>query len=146
MESLALQEARDNNAKMETRLPTVDFAYVTRQRGMFSYTGLTKAQVARLRDEFSVYAVDTGRICVAALNSRNVDYVADAIADPSSGFGAIRAIGGLPGAASNGLLASNANCSAAGFAGFFSSTGVGAAAVGRAFVSATGAVVFVGPD
>ena len=43
------------------------------QRGMFSYSGLTKAQVQRLRDEFSIYAIDTGRICVAALNSRNVD-------------------------------------------------------------------------
>ncbi len=43
------------------------------QRGMFSYSGLTKAQVQRLRDEFSIYAVDTGRICVAALNSHNVD-------------------------------------------------------------------------
>ena len=50
------------------------------QRGMFSYSGLTKAQVQRLRDEYSIYAIDTGRICVAALNSRNVDYVADAIA------------------------------------------------------------------
>jgi aromatic-amino-acid transaminase len=67
-------------AKLEHRLPGKDFTYITNQRGMFSYTGLTKAQVARLRDEFSVYAVDTGRICVAALNSRNVDMVADAIA------------------------------------------------------------------
>ena len=49
------------------------------QRGMFSYSGLTKDQVQRLRSEFSVYAVDTGRICVAALNSRNIEYVADAI-------------------------------------------------------------------
>ena len=47
---------------------------------MFSYSGLTRDQVHRLRDEFSVYAIDTGRICVAALNSRNVDYVADALA------------------------------------------------------------------
>ena len=47
---------------------------------MFSYSGLTKEQVGRLRSEFSIYAVDTGRICVAALNSRNVDDVAKAIA------------------------------------------------------------------
>jgi aromatic-amino-acid transaminase len=47
---------------------------------MFSYSGLTKEQVHRLRDEFSIYAVDTGRICVAALNSRNLDRVIDAIA------------------------------------------------------------------
>ena len=50
------------------------------QRGMFSYSGLTKEQVQRLRDEFSIYALDTGRICVAALNSRNIDAVAKAIA------------------------------------------------------------------
>ncbi|MEK0435391.1 MAG: hypothetical protein RL369_1440, partial [Pseudomonadota bacterium] len=44
------------------------------------YSGLTKQQVERLRTEFSVYAVDTGRICVAALNSKNIDRVVDAIA------------------------------------------------------------------
>jgi aromatic-amino-acid transaminase len=53
---------------------------VLRQRGLFSYTGLSKAQVERLRTEFSIYAIDTGRVCVAALNSGNIDYVADAIA------------------------------------------------------------------
>ena len=61
-------------------LPGRDFRYMLTQRGMFSYSGLTKDAGARLRDEYSIYAVDTGRICVAALNSRNVDYVADAIA------------------------------------------------------------------
>jgi aromatic-amino-acid transaminase len=48
---------------------------------MFSYSGLTKAQVQHLRAEYSIYAIDTGRICVAALNTKNVDYVADAIAN-----------------------------------------------------------------
>ena len=57
-----------------------DFRFVLDQRGMFSYSGLTKAHVRRLRDEFSVYVIDTGRVCVAALNSRNIDYVAVAIA------------------------------------------------------------------
>jgi len=66
--------------KVEARAPGFDFAFVTRQRGMFSYSGLSKQAVARLRDEFSIYAVDTGRICVAALNSRNIEYVANAIA------------------------------------------------------------------
>ena len=66
--------------KLKTRAPRADFGFVMRQHGMFSYSGLSKSQVARLREEFSVYAVDSGRICVAALNSRNVDYVADAIA------------------------------------------------------------------
>jgi aromatic-amino-acid transaminase len=62
------------------RVPGADFSFILRQRGMFSYSGLTKAQVGRLRSEFSIYAVDTGRICVAALTSKNLDYVADAIA------------------------------------------------------------------
>ena len=66
--------------KLAERAPRENFGYVLAQRGMFSYTGLSAAQVARLREEFSVYAVDTGRICVAALNSRNVEHVADAIA------------------------------------------------------------------
>jgi aromatic-amino-acid transaminase len=57
-----------------------DFGFVARQRGMFSYSGLSSAQVDRLRDEFGIYAVSTGRICLAALNSGNIDYVADAIA------------------------------------------------------------------
>ncbi|TFV90814.1 aspartate/tyrosine/aromatic aminotransferase [Oxalobacteraceae bacterium OM1] len=66
--------------KLKEKAPGHDFDFVTRQRGMFSYSGLTKEQVGRLRDEFSIYAVDTGRICVAALNSRNIDTVVDAIA------------------------------------------------------------------
>jgi aromatic-amino-acid transaminase len=65
--------------KVQVRAPGLDFAFVTRQRGMFSYSGLSKDAVARLRQEFSVYAIDSGRICVAALNSRNIDYVADAV-------------------------------------------------------------------
>jgi len=66
--------------KLKAKAPGHDFDFVIRQRGMFSYSGLTKAQVERLRSEFSIYAVDTGRICVAALNSRNIDTVVDAIA------------------------------------------------------------------
>ncbi len=65
---------------IEARVPGSDFKFIARQRGMFSYSGLTRAQVGRLRDEYSIYAIDTGRICVAALNSKNIDYVADAIA------------------------------------------------------------------
>ncbi|WP_420476441.1 aromatic amino acid transaminase [Noviherbaspirillum sp. ST9] len=65
--------------KLKDKVPGQDFDFVIKQRGMFSYSGLTKAQVERLRGEFSVYAVDTGRICVAALNSRNIDAVVDAI-------------------------------------------------------------------
>ena len=61
-------------------VPDVDFGFILAQRGMFSYTGLRKAQVDRLREEHAIYAIDTGRICVAALNSRNVRTVAEAIA------------------------------------------------------------------
>jgi aromatic-amino-acid transaminase len=57
-----------------------DFSFILRQRGMFSYTGLTARQVERLREEFGIYAVSTGRICVAALNANNLDYVCASIA------------------------------------------------------------------
>ncbi len=57
-----------------------DFSFIAQQRGMFSYTGLSVEQVARLQSEFGVYAVSTGRICIAALNTKNIDYVAKAIA------------------------------------------------------------------
>ena len=57
-----------------------DMSFITRQRGMFSYSGLTQAQMQRLRSEFGVYGVDSGRICVAALNSRNINAVSRAIA------------------------------------------------------------------
>ena len=57
-----------------------DFGFIEAQRGMFSYSGLSSAQVDRLRTEFGIYAVGTGRICVAALNDGNLDRVAEAIA------------------------------------------------------------------
>jgi len=66
--------------QVQQRVPGFDFSFVLKQRGMFSYSGLNKDQVHRLRGEYSIYAIDTGRICVAALNSKNVGYVADAIA------------------------------------------------------------------
>ncbi len=56
-----------------------DFSFVAEQRGMFSYSGLTEVQVNRLRDEFAIYAVSSGRICVAALNLSNIDAVTNAI-------------------------------------------------------------------
>ena len=62
------------------RRVATDFSFVRRQRGMFSYSGLTSAQVDRLREQHAVYAIGTGRICVAALNSGNLDAVCDAIA------------------------------------------------------------------
>jgi aromatic-amino-acid transaminase len=57
-----------------------DVSFITRQKGMFSYSGLNKEQMQRLRGEFGVYGIDSGRICVAALNSKNIDAVVSAIA------------------------------------------------------------------
>jgi aromatic-amino-acid transaminase len=57
-----------------------DMSFITAQIGMFSYSGLTKEQMVRLREEFGVYGTDTGRMCVAALNSKNIDYVCQSIA------------------------------------------------------------------
>jgi aromatic-amino-acid transaminase len=57
-----------------------DMSFITKQIGMFSYSGLTKDQMVRLRSEFGVYGTDTGRMCVAALNSRNIDHVCQSIA------------------------------------------------------------------
>jgi aromatic-amino-acid transaminase len=57
-----------------------DMSFITQQIGMFSYSGLSKDQMVRLRSEFGVYGTDTGRMCVAALNSRNIDYVCASIA------------------------------------------------------------------
>ena len=57
-----------------------DMGFITRQIGMFSYSGLRKDQMVRLRNEFSVFGTDSGRMCVAALNSKNIDYVCASIA------------------------------------------------------------------
>ncbi len=59
---------------------TQDFSHITSQVGMFSFSGLTKEQMVRLRNEFGVYGTDTGRICVAALNPDNLGYVVESIA------------------------------------------------------------------
>jgi aromatic-amino-acid transaminase len=57
-----------------------DMGFITAQIGMFSYSGLSKDQMVRLRTEFGVYGTDTGRMCVAALNSKNIAYVCESIA------------------------------------------------------------------
>jgi aromatic-amino-acid transaminase len=68
---------------LETRLVAAgiqsDVSFITRQKGMFSYTGLSAPQMQWLRNEFGVYGVDSGRICVAALNTGNIDKVVQAI-------------------------------------------------------------------
>lgn len=69
------------HAIVSAKVPGRDFSYFLTQRGMFSYTGLSPAQVDRLREEFGVYLVRSGRICVAGLNSRNVERTAQAMAE-----------------------------------------------------------------
>src|SRR5438105_7595450 len=71
---------RELVSRIKQRAPGVDLGFILPQRGLFSYSGLTKEQVQRLRKEYSIYAVETGRICVAALNSGNIHYVAQALA------------------------------------------------------------------
>jgi aromatic-amino-acid transaminase len=68
------------HAVLSAKKPGRDFGYVLRQRGMFSYTGLSAAQVDRLREEFGVYLVRSGRVCIAGLNTGNVERTATAIA------------------------------------------------------------------
>jgi aromatic-amino-acid transaminase len=66
--------------RLVARVPGRDFGYFLTQRGMFSYTGLTAAQVDRLREEHAVYLIRSGRICVAGLNESNVERTAEAMA------------------------------------------------------------------
>ena len=67
-------------SKLEANGFPGDLSYITRQRGMFSYSGLSRTQMQRLRNEFGVYGIESGRICVAALNRSNIDAVVNAIA------------------------------------------------------------------
>jgi len=66
--------------KVQAKKPGLDLNFVLKQRGMFSYSGLSKEIVAKLRSQYSIYAIDSSRICVAALNNNNVARVAEAIA------------------------------------------------------------------
>ncbi|MEN3977449.1 amino acid aminotransferase [Acinetobacter sp. CWB-B33] len=68
------------SSKLRLALPEHNFDYLLKQRGMFSYTGLTAAQVDQLKDQYGIYLVRSGRMCVAGLNLNNIDYVADSIA------------------------------------------------------------------
>nr|MBP8873723.1 aspartate/tyrosine/aromatic aminotransferase [Polaromonas sp.] len=73
MRSAFVEKLKDAGVKQ-------DMSFITTQIGMFSYSGLSKDQMVRLRNEFGVYGTDTGRMCVAALNSKNIDYVCASIA------------------------------------------------------------------
>ena len=77
---LRIQEMRQLLAqKLAERKAKRDYSFVTRQRGMFSYTGLSAEVADRLREKWSIYILRSGRMCVAALNKSNIDYVCDAI-------------------------------------------------------------------
>ena len=65
---------------ISAKVPGRNFDYFLTQHGMFSYTGLSAAQVDRLRDEYAVYLLRSGRICVAGLNTGNVERTAVAMA------------------------------------------------------------------
>ncbi len=65
---------------LEAKLPKHNFDYLTKQKGMFSFTGLTSEQIERLQSEYAVYLVSNSRMCMAGLNVSNVDYVAEAMA------------------------------------------------------------------
>ncbi|KAF4530513.1 hypothetical protein B566_EDAN018638 [Ephemera danica] len=67
-------------ARLKAAGVTQDMSFIERQKGMFSYSGLNAAQMQRLRSEFGIYGVDSGRICVAALNDQNLEQVAQAMA------------------------------------------------------------------
>ena len=80
MRERILAMRRSLHAVLTARLPDRNFDYFLTQRGMFSYTGLTATQVDRLREEHAVYLVRSGRMCVAGLNTRNVEPTAEAVA------------------------------------------------------------------
>ena len=66
--------------KLAARKTPMDFSFIAKERGMFSFLGISKEQVIRLREEFHVYMIESSRINVAGINRANVDYVADSIA------------------------------------------------------------------
>jgi aromatic-amino-acid transaminase len=61
-----------------------DFSFVNKQRGLFSYSGLTASQITALREEYAIHAINDGRLCLAALNTTNIDRVALAIRQVSA--------------------------------------------------------------
>ena len=66
--------------KLAARKTSMDFSFIAKERGMFSFLGITKEQVIRLREEFHVYMVESSRVNIAGINYANVDKVADSIA------------------------------------------------------------------
>lgn len=83
------ERIRAMRVMLQERLTKLDparhYDYIVKQKGMFSYSGLSAEQVRRLREQYSIYAVETGRICVAGLNTRNIDTFAQAMAEVQKG-------------------------------------------------------------
>jgi aromatic-amino-acid transaminase len=76
-----IQEMREAfSAKLASSVKNRDFSFILKQRGMFSYSGLTEQNIQALRELFHIYALNSGRICVAAMNHSNLDYICDSIA------------------------------------------------------------------
>jgi len=80
MRQRILDMRRSLHGVLSVQRPGRDFGYFLSQRGMFSYTGLSAAQVDQLREEFGVYLVRSGRVCIAGLNTGNVERTAAAMA------------------------------------------------------------------
>lgn len=80
MRARIIDMRRKLHSALSTAVPTRNFDHIVKQRGMFAYTGLGAREVAAMQSDFGVYAVATGRICVAGLNENNVEYVADVFA------------------------------------------------------------------
>jgi aromatic-amino-acid transaminase len=68
------------STRLRDLLPDRDFSFILKQKGMFSYSGLTADVIRELRERYHIYALESGRICVAAMNHKNMDYICDAIA------------------------------------------------------------------
>ena len=68
-------------AKLEKSGVDRDFSFLKRQNGMFSFSGLSKEVVHKLRDDYGIYTVDSGRFCMAAMNDKNIDYIASAVSE-----------------------------------------------------------------
>ena len=64
---------------LNSKQDKVDFSFINEQAGMFSYSGLSADQVERLKKEYAIYTVSSGRICIAALNERNIEVAAEAV-------------------------------------------------------------------
>ncbi|MEI6518144.1 MAG: aminotransferase class I/II-fold pyridoxal phosphate-dependent enzyme, partial [bacterium] len=67
-------------SKLAEAIPHRNFSFILKQRGMFSYSGLSVEVVRELRERYHIYALDSGRICVAAMNPQNIDYICDSMA------------------------------------------------------------------